>query len=134
IDDSGHTGGSIQLTAHRGLTLASGARLTVAGQVFDNAGKGGQITLEAGAQRDGVIGEGSLDLQTGATLDLSVAARTASSAALGQFTGKLHLRAPQINNGTDVAIVALNSTIIDPSAVLVEGYRLYDLTETGGNI
>lgn len=134
IDASGHTGGSIQLTAHRGLTLASGARLTVAGQVFDNAGKGGQITLEAGAQRDGVIGEGSLDLQTGATLDLSVAARTASSAALGQFTGKLHLRAPQINNGTDVAIVALNSTIIDPSAVLVEGYRLYDLTETGGNI
>lgn len=134
IDASGHTGGSIQLSAHGGLTLASGARLTVAGEVFDNAGKGGHITLEAGSQRDGVVGSGVLDLQSGSILDLSVTARTSSSAALGQLTGKLHLRAPQINGGTDIAAAALNSTVLDPSSIVLEGYKLYDLTESGGNI
>lgn len=134
IDASGPTGGSIQLSAHENLALASGSRLSVAGQAFDNAGKGGQITLEAGAQRDGVVGGGVLDLQTGSTLDLSVAAHTPTSAALGQFTGKLHLRAPQISGGTDIAANAINSTIISPSSIVMEGYQLYDLTDSGGSI
>jgi filamentous hemagglutinin len=46
----------------------------------------------------------------------------------------LHLRAPQNADGTDVQIAAINGTIIDPSAVVVEGYKLYDLTASGGFI
>lgn len=134
IDASGPTGGTIHLSAHGDLSLASGSRLTVAAQNFDSAGKGGQITMESGTQRDGVAGTGVLDLRTGSIIDLSVAAQSATSAAHGQFTGKLHLRAPQNAAGTDLLAAAIGSTLIDPSSIVMEGYRLYDLTESGGAI
>ena len=121
--------------------MTSGSTLTAAGQSFDNAGKGGQITLEAGTSRDGIAGTGTLDLRTGAVIDLSVASNAAgnpnapgSSAWLGQFTGKLHLRAPQNAAGTDLAINALNATMTGASSITAEGYRLYDLTASGGTI
>ena len=44
----------------------------------------------------GIINRNAVvDIQTGATIDLSVAANSAQSAAAGDFTGTLHLRAPQ---------------------------------------
>jgi len=58
----------------------------------------------------------------------------AASASLGQYSGKLHLRAPQNGGGTDLQVGAIDGTIVDPSSILVEGYRLYDLTATGGSI
>ncbi len=145
IDASGATGGTIDLAAFGDLTLLSGAQLSVAGDDFDAAGKGGSITLEAGAQHDGVVGLGAVDLQSGATLDLSVAsvvgadaaetaAKTAAAAQLGRFTGKLHLRAPQNVAGNDLAVNAIGSTITGASGILVEGYRLFDLTNTSGAI
>jgi filamentous hemagglutinin family protein len=134
IDASGSTGGTIHLAARSDLSLENGSRLTVAAQQFDSAGKGGQITLEAGTQSGGVAGTGILNLQTGSVIDLSVSASSSSSAAQGQFTGKLHLRAPQNLAGTDVLAAEIGSTIIDPSSIVIEGYRLYDLTESGGAI
>jgi filamentous hemagglutinin len=141
IDASGTTGGSIALASRGDLTLASGARLTVAGQTFDAAGKGGSISLESGTQRNGVIGTGSVSILTGSTLDLSVASKVAgsettagSSAYKGQYSGKLHIRAPQNTTFTDVLVNAINGTIVDASSILVEGYRLYDLTSSGGAI
>jgi hypothetical protein len=142
IDASGRTGGEIALAANRNLTLLSGSALTVAGQVFDNAGKGGLIRLEAGAQTGGVVPSGvALDLQSGASLDLSVASFVAGTATTsgtsafeGQFTGTLHLRAPQNAAGTDLFINPLASTISGASAILAEGYKLYDLTASGGAI
>jgi filamentous hemagglutinin family protein len=133
IDASGTTGGRILISAYRGLTLASGARLSVAGQTFDAAGKGGSIWLEAGSQRDGSFDSSALlDLQSGATLDLSVAAT--GNPAAGQFTGTLHLRAPQTAAGTEVNVGAIRSEILSASRVSVEGYRLFTLGGATGTI
>ncbi len=132
VDASGPTGGSIRLAAHGDLILESGSRLTVAGADFDNAGKGGSITLEAGAPREGIAGPGFLDIRGGSTLDLSVAAQNTSSAAFGKLGGKLHLRGPRIDD--DIALSALDGSITGASSILVEGYKLYDLTGTNGLI
>ncbi|WP_345714444.1 filamentous hemagglutinin family protein [Luteolibacter yonseiensis] len=141
VDASGDTGGSVRLTANNDVILADGSTITVAGKDFSAAGKGGSVTLEAGSQRNGVAGAGSVDIRTGSVIDLSVASKVAgdavtlgSSASEGKFSGKLHIRAPQISGNKDIAVGALNGTIIDASSILVEGYRIYDLTSGGGAI
>ncbi|MCW1887292.1 filamentous hemagglutinin family protein [Luteolibacter flavescens] len=132
VDVSGATGGSIRLAANGDLVLAAGSRLDASGDDFSNAGKGGAITLEAGSSRDGAAGPGALTLRSGSSIDLSVAANNAGSAAQGKFTGKLHLRAPQIAG--DMAVTSLDSTVTGASSILVEGYKIYDLTSTNGTI
>jgi len=141
IDASGKTGGSVRLAANQNVILADGSLITVAGEDFSADGKGGYVSLEAGSQRDGVVGVGSVDIRTGSTIDLSVASLVAgdaltqgSSASEGKFSGKLHIRAPQINGFTDLAVESINGTIKGASSILVEGYRLYDLTASGGTI
>lgn len=134
INASGATGGSISLASRGDLNLENGSLLTVKGDSFDNAGKGGLVTLEAGTQRNGAVGSGSVNLKTGSTIDLSVNSKVAESASLGRYSGKLHLRAPQNAGGTDLQVGAINGTLIGPSSILVEGYRLYDLTAAGGNL
>ncbi|MCX6840445.1 MAG: filamentous hemagglutinin family protein [Verrucomicrobia bacterium] len=138
INAAGQTGGRIDLIANGDVTVNSGAMLTVAAQDFDNAGKGGSITLESGAQRLGVLGTGRVKLQTGSTLNLSVASKVAGDATpannsdfQGKFSGKLHIRAPQNSTFNDVLVDPINGTILDASSILVEGYRLYDLTGSG---
>jgi hypothetical protein len=138
INAAGQTGGRIDLIANGDVTVNSGAMLTVEAQDFDNAGKGGSITLESGAQRLGVLGTGRVKLQTGSTLNLSVASKVAgavtavgSSAHQGKFSGKLHIRAPQNSTFNDALVDPINGTILDASSILVEGYRLYDLTGSG---
>jgi hypothetical protein len=135
IDASGTTGGHISLAAHGSLTLSANAKLTARGNEFDNAGKGGSITLEAGNQRNGVIKtEANLILQTGSTIDLSVASATQSSESLGQFTGVLHLRAPRNSQNNDLAIASIGSAISDASNIIVEGVKIYDLTNPSSTI
>ena len=135
LDSSGQTGGVIRLIASGNVVVQNGAQLTVAGLDFDAAGKGGQVSLEAGAAllSGGAYsaGAGTVDLQAGSGFDLSVAAETASSAERGQFSGTLHLRAPQISGGTDVSVNAIEGTLIGASSVTVEGYFVQDLTGTG---
>ncbi len=135
IDASGATGGSIALSAHGSLTLLSGSRLTVAGADFNNAGKGGDVTLEAGSQSNGVIdSDARLSLQAGAVIDLSVASSGPGDQAGGLFSGTLHLRAPQLADASDIRIDAIDATIRNASSILIEGYRLYDLTGTDGDL
>lgn len=138
INASGTTGGSIRLVARQDVVLNNGATLTVAAQTFDAAGKGGQVSLEAGAAAmvsgTYAAGTGTVDVQSGSSIDLSVAALTAGSGDLGQFSGTLHLRAPQITGGTDVSVNAIQGTIIGASSVTVEGYYIQDLTSSGGVI
>jgi len=141
IDASGPVGGSINLASRGDLVLASGSLLTVAGQNFSSAGKGGFVSLESGTQSNGTIGAGVVDIRAGSTIDLSVASKVSgdaatlgSSAYRGQYSGKLQIRAPQTGTFDDVLVNPINGTIIDPSSVLVEGYRLYDLTSSGGVI
>ncbi|MFC5456731.1 filamentous haemagglutinin family protein [Prosthecobacter fluviatilis] len=144
IDASGTTGGTIRLVARKDVVLQGdsvnnrGATLTVAAQKFDSAGKGGAVSLEAGAAAlvSGTygVGTGTVDIQSLSSINLSVAAQTAASAGLGQFSGVLHLRAPQISGGTDVSVNAIQGTITGASSVTVEGYFIQDLTSSGGTI
>ncbi len=135
IDASNTTGGAIDLAAAGSLTVADGARLTVAGRDFNSAGQGGRITLTAGAPRDGVSDPAAvLDLQTGSLLDLSVEAEQPDSAFYGRFAGTVHLRAPRTAAGDDLAMAPIGATIHGPSNLLVEGFRIYDLTSTDGAI
>lgn len=138
LDAHGNTGGSIFLAARDNVTIQSGALLTVAAQQFSSAGKGGAIQIGAGAEQNGVVNTSALlDLQSGATIDLSVASFIAgdyttvgSSAFKDQFQGTLHLRAPR--SGNDVGVNSIGSSINGASSVVVEAYKLYDLTSTGG--
>ncbi|QJE97910.1 filamentous haemagglutinin family protein [Luteolibacter luteus] len=132
VDASGATGGSIRLVANGDLVLEKDAVLDASATNFSSAGKGGAITLEAGASRDGVAGIGEMKLKEGSTIDLSVAAEDAGSAALGKFGGKLHLRLPQLDG--EINMGAIDSTITGASSILVEGYKIYDLTGTAGTI
>ncbi|MCB1235824.1 MAG: filamentous hemagglutinin family protein [Verrucomicrobiae bacterium] len=132
IDASGQTGGSIDLIAAGNLTVLPGALLDASGLAFSSAGKGGDVSLTAGAAINGVADPGAiLDLQTGSAIDLSGAGALPDSESRGQFTGTLHLRAPQNATLTDVQIAAIGSAIADPSSILVEGFRVYDRTGTG---
>ncbi len=141
IDASGEQGGEISLAAHGDMVLGTGSVLDVSGYDFSNAGKGGLVQLEAGAQTGGVVGPGSVQILSGSTIDLSVASMIdgdaltpGTSAYFGQFSGKLHIRAPQIAGFTDLAVAPIGGDVIGASSILVEGYRLYDLTSTGGLI
>ena len=119
IDASGSTGGSISLAANGDVVLLAGANLNVRGTNFNNAGKGGEVTLETRS--------GTLDIQSGSTIDL----RVDETARLGDFSGSLHLRAPQINGNTEVAINAIKGSVLGASRILVEGYQVFDLTGSG---
>jgi hypothetical protein len=140
IDASGQTGGTISLSASGSLTIADGAVLSVAAEKFDSAGKGGLIELFAGSQINGGINPSAkLSIQTGSQIDLSVADYQAgdyltagSSAFLGRFEGKLHLRAPRTDANNDLRIDPIAGTIIGGSAIAVEGYRLFDRTDADG--
>jgi len=154
IDASGVTGGSISLIAHNDLVLHPGSLLTVAAQKFSDAGKGGEIYLEAGAWTSaGGVGIGTLKLLgasdglgtsdglAASEIDLSVAefkigdyTDPTSSAFNGQFQGTLHLRAPRIAGDTSVAVDPIQSTIKGASSILVEAVKTYDLTPTGGSL
>jgi len=132
IDGSGKTGGTIDLKANGSLVLSSGSLLTVAAEKFDSAGKGGAIVLEAGVHKNGVIDTSALlDLRAGSTLDLSVEEKNAQSAFYGKYSGTVHLRAPRTAANNDVQIATIGSTITDASSILVEGYKIYDLTGSG---
>jgi filamentous hemagglutinin family protein len=132
IDASGLTGGTIDLAASGSIVLQSGSLLTVAGQNFNHAGKGGAVSLESGSETNGVIDPNAvLDIETGSTINLSVVANTATSASLGDFTGVLHLRAPQNSSATDLQMNPINGTIIGSSAITIEGYKIFDATGDG---
>ena len=134
VSAAGSTGGLIRIAAHGDLDVAAGSLLDVTGAVFDAAGRGGRIELSAGTLRGGMVGSGTLKLSEGARLALGVTAADAGSQALGRFTGTLQLRAPRTAAGTDLALAPIRATIDGASAITAEGWRLFDLTSTGGAI
>ena len=60
-----------------------------------------------------------------------MAADTAGSAAAGEFTGTLHLRAPQTAGSTDLQIDPIQGTILNPSSIALEGYAIFDASADG---
>lgn len=126
-------GGAISLVASGSVTLGTGADLTVAGQNFNNAGKGGTVSLEAGSEINGTSNpNGFVNIQAGSIINLSVAANTGASAAAGDFTGTLHIRAPQTAGNTDLQVDPINGTIVNASSIVAEGYQVY--APAGGSI
>ena len=146
IDASGDTGGTITLAAHGSVILQPTAILSVKGKTFDSAGKGGEIDMEAGSQRNGVMGAGRVTINAGSQLLLGVDAvedangnlipsLVASAENLGDFTGTLHIRAPQNLSSPDlIRVDPINGLVKNASNILVEGYQLFDLSNTGGTI
>jgi hypothetical protein len=132
INASGETGGSIRLVSAADLVLAPSARLDASAARFSSAGKGGNITLEAGAAVDGVPNAAArLDLQANSAIDLSVSdyvpgsiSTSGSSAFSGRFQGTLHLRAPRTAGG--VSIAPIGSTITGASSILAEAFCVYE--------
>jgi hypothetical protein len=148
IDAGGKTGGSIALIARTDLILEAGSILSVEAREFSNAGKGGDIYLEAGASTGGTTGSGSVSILDLSEIRLGVAAYRqgatsgslfpngdftdpTSSAFRGQFRGILHIRAPRLG-GNDVAVNTIRGTISGASSILVEGYKIYDRTAASG--
>ncbi len=148
IEASGATGGAIALASSGDVNILG--TLTVAGKTFDSAGKGGSILLHSGTSHvdNGVVtaGSGQINVAAGSSINLSVEANTATSAAQGKFTGTLTLIAPQLDanghviaannpNGatpTDIAISHLDGTITGASSIAIVGNQLYQ--PAGGQI
>ena len=137
VDASGVTGGSIAMQASGSVVLEPNSFLSVKGDHFDNAGKGGSVFLSAGASSGGTINpDAVLDLQTGSGIDLGV---TAPGNGIDQSEGSLHLRGPQLWNTddpanpspSDVAIAHFDSQITGGSRISIEAYKLYDLSSSG---
>ena len=139
LDPNGNAilvGGTIDLQAAGSITLTSGSLLTVAAQNFSNAGQGGSVTLAAGAETNGNFTNTALntssasgpllDVEAGSTINLSVAARTSGSAALGDLSGTLTLSAPQTLGNTDLQVAPINGTILNASSIIVEGNQEFE--------
>ncbi len=85
-----------------------------------------------------------MTIAAGSTIDLGVDAASrfvsggvttpGSAAFYGYFSGTLHLRAPQTANATGILIDRIEGNIINPSAIMIEGYRIFDLSLLGGNL
>lgn len=136
IDASGRTGGTIALMASGSVVLADGSLLDVRGQRYDSAGKGGSVFLEAGSQIGGAIDDTArVDIQPGSTIELGVAqGGKGKDERRGWFDGTLHIRAPRTAANDDVQVDAIRGDIRGASSIVVEGYKLYDLTSGNGEI
>jgi filamentous hemagglutinin len=135
IDASGVNGGSIDLLASGNIDLDSGTLLDVSGASFDNAGKGGSVSLEAGSAVGGVADQtAAISIAAGSAVDLRVedykpgdAADPSSSAFQGRFTGTLSLRAPRTGAGagSGIGIGEIQGDILGASSILAEGFKIY---------
>jgi hypothetical protein len=149
----GGRGGSIDLAAWGSVALQSGGKLSAAGTFFDAAGKGGAVSLATrGGETLRVDAEGNdildaqghytyrydlnkvIDIQPESTIDLSVRAQATRA---DQFTGTLHLRAPQITDdatgdpvGVQINPIPKTANLVGASSVVVEGIKVFDLTPT----
>jgi filamentous hemagglutinin len=141
IDASGETGGKIGLYAGKSVLIKEGAILDASGDEFDSAGKGGYVTLEAGNNPSlgsvGIAATGAsgsfsgnawvVDLAGGSLIDLTVD----EVPGLGQSAGRLHLRAPQTANASDVQVNPIGGEIKGASAIEVEGVFRQDAAFDG---
>jgi hypothetical protein len=104
--------------------LLEGAILDASAKKFSNAGKGGTISLEAGAAINGVEGGGVLSIGEGSQILLAVE----QTPREGQFSGTLHLRAPRSESNDEISIDPILGTISGASSISIEGFRIYDLS------
>ena len=75
VDAHGAVGGRIALQASGSVTLLAGSALNVAGADFDAAGKGGAVSLEAGAWTLNSMTPGGIAERAAAIVDVQVNSR-----------------------------------------------------------
>ncbi|HEY3900016.1 MAG TPA: filamentous hemagglutinin family protein [Chthoniobacter sp.] len=135
FDDAGE-GGSVTLEAGS----ETNGVVNMAGAV--NIATGSTINLSV-ANEDpsaAALTNAQLAADTGLTLAQVQALTSTQKADLadqlyGEFTGTLHVRSPQLSNGTGFAInPIIDGTIINPSNIIVEGYHLITLTGANATI
>jgi filamentous hemagglutinin family protein len=148
INAHGTTGGTISISAQNDLVLAEAASLDASGDYYDDAGKGGAISLEtvAGFLRMQDNSNTSIkNIILGVSHNQSISDSLISNGVTGNRTdlaggGTLHLRASQILDDITqaptggVRIDPIGSIIDGASSIVVEGYRTYDRTDSGGYI
>ncbi len=117
IDAYSNNGGAIGLYADGSVTLASGAQLNVAAIALDAAGKAGSVDLETRGSNGGQI-----EIQAGSLINLSLGTGPG---------GTLHLRAPQNNEATDLAVAPIQGSILNPQSIIIEAYRIFDASQDG---
>ncbi|MCD8481673.1 MAG: autotransporter adhesin family protein [Verrucomicrobia bacterium] len=134
VDASGKVGGFITAHASGHVVVGSGTRLDVSGLDFNNAGRGGRVVLEAGAPVAGAVDSGaSVELQSGAEIDLSVAAAANQPLRPDQFTGTLVLRAPVTADGSP-QVAPIGADIKDAALVVIQGHQILDISGTNGDL
>ncbi|NWG87720.1 MAG: filamentous hemagglutinin family protein [Hydrogenophilaceae bacterium] len=122
VDASGIKAGDIAIQAENNVTLFNGATLNASATGQGEAG--GRVFLSSDS--------GSLDLQTGSTVNVA--------GGTGGRGGLLHLRAKRNAGNTDLNVTALAGTITGAEAVRLEGYKTYITTSmnntylTGGAV
>lgn len=108
VATTGDSGGRIQLSAARDVTLAGTAQLFARARTADGAG--GTVLLETTG-----AGGGRIETAAGSRIDVS---------GTGEGGRLVRFRAPQVGN--DIGIGSLAGTITGARSVIAEGYRVYD--------
>lgn len=117
VNSSGTSGGNILLAAGGNVTIENGALLDAHASGAGQAG--GNVTLETTA--------GAINLMNSAATQINVNGVADSSGAV--TNGKVLLRAPQTNGGTDMAVNTLTGTGFNISSganVSLEGFKVYN--------
>lgn len=108
IDSRGASGGRIQLSAAKSVTLGATGKLLASATAADGAG--GTVIVETSGR-----GGGTITSAAGSLIDVS---------GTGEGGRLVRFRAPQIGN--DVAIGQLSGTVTGARSVIAEAYRVYD--------
>lgn len=133
IDASGATPGTIRLAAKDGLTLASTAVLDAHGTVLQVDSDGQPIEAKNRGTIELTTKLGTLTLDIGAQLDVSV---TSPQGALLASLGRIDLNVPRIDEiGGDARVNAANGIVIrGANAVALNAFWTYAPTDSAGTI
>jgi filamentous hemagglutinin family protein len=144
-----NTGGTIDLAANGSVVLEDGANLTVAAENYDDAGKGGSVTLETrGGETYVQDSSGSyykydfskaLDIQSGSTIDLSVinnrtlllnSSNSSNPSSVTIPTGQKEVYFPSGTPGNDQVSLSSSDEIDIVSATGVVTQKITNTTTT----
>ncbi len=147
------TGGNIALSASGNVVIDSTAWLSAVGYAYNDAGKGGSISLSAGGYTVDVDGTAhvdngaKVDVRALALIDLDVLHKfTPTDLVINPgvplpisdrtdlFTGTLHLRETQTAFGDGTQFSNLGTSVSGASSIVLEGYQVFDLADNGGVI
>ncbi|MGJ7543777.1 filamentous haemagglutinin family protein [Variovorax sp. LT1R16] len=117
------------------LSLNGGGRFDIDGVSLRSLAAGSVLTLARSGRLDFVSGSsGAIPL----LLSSQTVVAGLSGASLldlgGGQAGTLHLRAPQKADGSDLGIRPIGGTVLGAARIVAEGWRAYDLADSGGLI